>query len=163
MNIRSLLYLLPFLGLFVACGNDDDFTPQECEAGLIPIEEFALQDTLTYTELDDTGILYYIDSTGSAEKPALTDSVVVNYRGQVTGGRVFDQTTTATGPRTFVLGQLIRGWQLGIPLVGRGGRIRLLIPTELGYGSQGACNNGLCSVCPNSDLIFDIELIDFYQ
>ncbi|MGB3799857.1 MAG: FKBP-type peptidyl-prolyl cis-trans isomerase [Lewinella sp.] len=137
-------------------------TPRVCEEGIISVEEFAAADSLTYTELNNTGLYYYIRDSGSVERPVLADSVEANYTGFITNGRIFDQTTTATGTRTFPLSGVIQGWQLGVPLVGRGGQIRLLIPSELAYGSRGNCNQlGQCSICPDSDLVFDIEVVDF--
>ena len=154
--------LLLFLCLFAAgCIKDEDpITPGTCETGLIPVEEYAAADTFTYTELDNTGMLYYISDSGSVARPTLQSSVTANYRGLVTNGRIFDQTA-GRGPATFPLAGVIRGWQLGVPLIGAGGRIRLLIPSELGYGSAGACQQNVCSICPDSDLVFDIELVSF--
>ncbi|THH34992.1 FKBP-type peptidyl-prolyl cis-trans isomerase [Neolewinella litorea] len=159
MTLRLISPLLLVL-LMAGCSKDQDATnPPVCEEGLISVEAYAAADTVTYTELDETGLLYRILEPGSAERPTLSSEVTVNYVGSVTNGRVFDQSRN--GPVTFPLSNLIKGWQLGIPLVGRGGKIRLLIPSGLGYGSQGSCRFGQCSICPDSDLVFDIELVDF--
>ena len=164
MNLRLLTFLFSLLFL-ASCGNDDEeIQPGLCEDGLISVAEFAAADTLSYTELDNTGLLYYISDSGSVDRPVLTDSVTANYVGFVTNGRIFDQTTPTRGPVGFPLGGVIEGWQLGVPLIGKGGVIRLLIPAELGYGSRGSCDPfGRCSICPDSDLVFDIELVDFYE
>lgn len=160
MHFRSLFPLLLILVFAAGCLEErENPTPQVCEEGLISVEAYAAADTTTYTELDDTGLLYYITEPGSAEKPDLNSEVTVNYVGAVTNGRIFDRSSN--GAVTFPLTNLIKGWQLGIPLVGRGGKIRLLIPSELGYGSQGSCRFGQCTICPDSDLVFDIELVDF--
>ena len=151
--------------LLLACSNDDeDVALAVCEEGLLSVEEFAAADSLAYTELNNTGLYYYIWDSGSVERPVVTDSVSANYVGFVTNGRIFDRTTSDRGPVDFRLSRVIEGWKLGVPLIGRGGQIRLLIPAELGYGSQGSCDAlGRCSICPDSDLVFDIELVDFYD
>jgi len=162
LTFLSSLFVILFL---TGClGDDDDVTtPGVCEAGLVSGEEFAAADTITYTELDDTGLLYRIEEPGTEEKVELSDTLVVAYRGAVTNGRVFDQTASGN-PARFPLSGLIEGWKLGLPLVGEGGKIRLLIPSELGYGSRGSCNSlGRCEICPDSDLIFDIEVIDIVE
>jgi FKBP-type peptidyl-prolyl cis-trans isomerase FkpA len=68
-------------------------------------------------------------------------------------GRVFDQQADAT-KTGWVLGSLIAGWQIGLPLIQKGGEIKLIIPSSLGYG----CDNG--ALPPNSILYFDIHLVD---
>ncbi|HNR08698.1 MAG TPA: FKBP-type peptidyl-prolyl cis-trans isomerase [Saprospiraceae bacterium] len=101
----------------------------------------------------ETGLYYQIINSGSGETPELSDSVSVHYKGFLTNGQQFDGTTTS--PATFLLGELITGWKIGIPLVKEGGEIMLLVPSNLGYGS--------ISVGPipaNSVLVFEVELVD---
>jgi FKBP-type peptidyl-prolyl cis-trans isomerase FkpA len=67
-------------------------------------------------------------------------------------GRVFDQQTNAIKPAG--LGTLIAGWQIGLPLIQKGGEIKLIVPSSLAYG----CGNG--PLPANSILYFDIHLVD---
>jgi FKBP-type peptidyl-prolyl cis-trans isomerase len=144
-------------------GEDDDLQPVVCEDGLVSAAEFAAADSLDYTELDDTGLLYSIVETGSDTVPTLTDSLRVAYVGAVTNGRIFDGRTPED-PAGFRLQNVIPGWQLGVPLIGEGGQIRLVIPSELAYGTQTRRNQiGQIVICPNSDLIFDIELLEIVE
>ena len=69
-------------------------------------------------------------------------------------GTVFDQTA-ADKTFTYALTGLIKGWQIGIPLMKKGGKATFYVPSELGYGG-----NDMGVIPPNSILIFDIELID---
>lgn len=149
MKFFSLL----FMGcLFLAFGCNND---EICGEDLVSIEQYITDNNLTVQEGAE-GLLYIIEEPGSVDRPSSTASVTVNYRGVTTDDVVFDETTGA--PASFRLAGLIRGWQLGIPLVGRGGRVKLFIPSELGYGSR-----LVGSICPNSDLIFDIELVSFSE
>lgn len=161
-HLIALFFAVSFLSLAGCLGDDDDVTtPSVCEEGLISVEEFAAADTAySYTELDDTGLLYHIIEPGTGDKVKVSDTLIVAYRGTVTNGRLFD-SRPADNPARFPLSGLIEGWKLALPLVAEGGKIRLLIPAQLAYGSRGSCNAfGQCSICPDSDLVFDIEVID---
>ena len=99
-----------------------------------------------------SGVFYQIISEGTGTQPSACSSVSVKYTGTLTNGSVFDQTTT---PVSFSLLRLIEGWKKGLPLIKKGGKIKLIIPPSLGYGASA---NG--SIPGNSILIFDIELVD---
>jgi len=101
----------------------------------------------------ESGLQYKIIEAGEEYKPAAQDTVVVNYKGTLTNGTVFDQTKEE--PATFVLSRVIAGWQEGMKLIGKGGKIELVIPSALGYGEQGTQG-----IEPNSTLLFEVELVD---
>lgn len=103
----------------------------------------------------EDGMYYIIKFPGSEEKPVLTSNVTVHYQGKLINGSVFD-SSYGREPANFKLEDVIKGWQKGIPLIGRGGNIMLFIPPQLGYGN--AAQQGIPA---NSVLIFDVELIDF--
>jgi len=113
--------------------------------------QFLQKDSIV-AERDDHGFCYTIDAPGTASKPTSCSDVTVNYKGTLTNGKIFDQAQGAQ----FNLAGLIPGWQEGIPLIGKGGKITLYIPPSLGYGSS-----GLAGVPANSILIYSIELINF--
>lgn len=107
----------------------------------------------SYTQ-HPSGIFYKIVTQGAGTVPVVCSDVTVKYSGRVTSSSTpFDQNTTGV---TFTLGQLIAGWQIGIPLIQKGGSIILYIPPSLGYGSAGAGS----SIPPNSYLVFTIDLIN---
>ena len=109
--------------------------------------------SLTYTQ-HSSGIFYKIVAPGSGTTPVVCSTVTVKYIGRLTtSSDPFDQNTTGVA---FALGQLITGWQIGIPLVQKGGSIILYIPPSLGYGAAGAGS----SIPPNSNLVFSIDLMD---
>jgi len=82
--------------------------------------------------------------------------VSVHYSGYLTDGKMFDSSVESGQPFTFELGakQVIAGWDEGIALLKVGGKARLIIPYNLGYGEQG---NG--PIPPKATLIFDVELM----
>lgn len=98
------------------------------------------------------GIYYKIIKDGDGAMVNVSDTVIVKYKGQLSNGFVFDETKEE--PATFPLKRLIKGWQMGLPFCKQGGKIRLIIPSSLGYGIR---NLGI--IPPNSILIFDIEVI----
>lgn len=82
--------------------------------------------------------------------------VKIHYTGWTTDGAMFDSSKTRGEPAEFPLGNLIQGWQKGIPGMKVGGVRRLLIPPELGYGSRAQAK-----IPANSTLVFEVELLGF--
>lgn len=140
MKYFSILFIAL---LFTACGGDDN--------GHLSIEEYVEQESLV-TEVSSSGLNYIIHEPGEDEKPSLSSDITIDYTGYFLGGSNFDQGTNVT----FPLENLILGWQEGIRLIGKGGRITLLIPSRFAYGPQGNS-----TIPPDTDLGFDITLHDF--
>jgi len=93
---------------------------------------------------------------GTGPAVVVGDTVSVNYVGTFTDGRQFDSSADHGGPYAFRVGagQVIAGWDQGVPGMQVGGRRRLTIPPSLAYGSQG---RGV--IPPNATLVFEIELV----
>jgi FKBP-type peptidyl-prolyl cis-trans isomerase len=92
---------------------------------------------------------------GEGEAPNATDTVVVHYEGSLIDGTVFDSSIARGTPAEFGLNQVIRGWTEGLQLIKPGGKARLTIPSELGYGPGGVGN-----IPPNAVLVFEVELLE---
>jgi len=125
-------------------------------------EQQAIDDYLTANNINATkhssGFYYHIWQQGTGESPNNCSSIVISYLGQLSNGNVFDQGQNAA----LKLGSLIEGWRKGLPLIQKGGKIKLYIPPSLAYGSSAIKdNNGTVVIPPNSMLIFDISLLDF--
>nr|WP_294946109.1 FKBP-type peptidyl-prolyl cis-trans isomerase [uncultured Mucilaginibacter sp.] len=107
--------------------------------------------------IDTTGVFYIVVAPGEGND-LFTNStrVTVDFTGRVlTSGQEFTQSNNFHP--SFALGEVIRGWQLGIPQIKRGGTVRLLIPSRYAYGPYDQPTLGLPK---NSVLDFDIQLLD---
>jgi FKBP-type peptidyl-prolyl cis-trans isomerase FkpA len=125
-------------------------------------EEQMVKDYLAAHSINATkhksNMYYEIVSQGAGGSPGVCSQIVISYTGSLTSGQVFDQSTNAV----FVLGSLIDGWKQGLPLIQKGGRIKLYIPPSLGYGGNDIMDDNHNVIIPkNSMLIFDITLTDF--
>lgn len=93
---------------------------------------------------------------GTGATAAVGDTLTVNYVGTLTNGTKFDSSYDRGVPFTFRLGagQVIAGWDQGLPGMKVGGKRRLTIPPSLGYGSS-----AVGSIPANSTLIFEVDLV----
>lgn len=102
--------------------------------------------------------LKHVDlAAGSGDEAGAGKTVEVHYTGWLENGRKFDSSVDRGTPFSFKLGagQVIRGWDEGVAGMKVGGKRRLTIPPELGYGARGA--GGV--IPPNAVLIFEVELL----
>jgi FKBP-type peptidyl-prolyl cis-trans isomerase len=106
-----------------------------------------------------SGLQYIDQQVGTGPAPQNGRTVQVHYTGWLTDGQKFDSSVDRNQPFAFPLGQgnVIRGWDEGVATMRQGGKRRLIIPAELGYGAQGA---GGGRIPPNATLIFDVELLN---
>jgi FKBP-type peptidyl-prolyl cis-trans isomerase len=102
-----------------------------------------------------SGLKYEDLVVGTGASPAPTDKVTVHYTGTLQDGTVFDASRMHGGPISFPLNAVIKGWTEGVGSMKVGGTRKLVIPPDLGYGSQA---NG--SIPANSTLTFIVELLD---
>lgn len=103
------------------------------------------------------GLYYTLIKEGMGRQVSAKDSVTIFYKGYLfSDGTVFDETKDV--PRSFPLNRLILGWQLGLSMCKVGGKIKLVIPSGLGYGIR----TRAAKIPPNSILVFEIEVVDTY-
>jgi len=105
-----------------------------------------------------SGLEYEDETIGKGPKPTKGQHVTVHYVGTLTNGTKFDSSRDRDEPFTFAIGEgeVIAGWDEGVMSMHVGGRRKLTIPPQLGYGAHGA--GGV--IPPNATLIFDVELLD---
>jgi peptidylprolyl isomerase len=109
-------------------------------------------------ETTQSGLGYVMFAKGkNGKKPVKGDKVKVHYSGFFTDGKKFDSSVERGEPIEFQVGkgQVIKGWDEGLMLLGVGDKAKFIIPYSLAYGEQGRG-----PIPPKSDLIFDVELID---
>ncbi len=106
----------------------------------------------------NSGLRYQFIQRGNGKKAEAGKTVSVHYSGSLENGKVFDSSYARKKPIEFPLGQghVIAGWDEGIALLQVGDKARFVIPSFLGYGTQGAGG----AIPPNATLIFDVELMD---
>jgi peptidylprolyl isomerase len=105
-----------------------------------------------------SGLKYEDLKVGTGASPKTGDTVIVHYTGTLTDGTKFDSSRDRGTPFDFVIGTggVIKGWDEGVMSMKVGGRRKLTIPPDLGYGDRGA--GGV--IPPGATLIFDVELLD---
>ena len=152
--MRILLPTLLLLSLF-SCekGLTDE---QQLEADIKKIQEYLADHNLT-AQSTVSGLHYIITTEGSGGHPSISSTVTVRYVGKLLKNeKVFDQTN-GNDTATFPLNKVIEGWQIGIPLLQKGGKGTFFIPSALGYGPYGSGS----TIPANAPLIFEVELVNF--
>ncbi|WP_027419479.1 FKBP-type peptidyl-prolyl cis-trans isomerase [Crocinitomix catalasitica] len=144
--MKKLFPLILILFVFTACSKKKAKNDEEI------IQDYIEANNLN-AEATGTGLYYVRSVTGTGDGCDENSTVRVAYKGYLTDGKVFDESSEEG--ISFGLWQVIQGWTEGIPYFKEGGEGILLIPSELGYGNQ-----AVGSIPANSVLIFDIKLIE---
>ncbi len=163
--------------LLIAACSDDSAGKKQAEQTDISSETSISKETLAMAEayalenqqyletnqakdgvqITESGLQYLVLNEGDGASPTVDDFVTVHYRGRFVGGEVFDSSIERGEPATFPAGRLIPGFTEALTLMKVGDTWEVTIPSELGYGENGA---GGGVIPGNSTLIFDLELID---
>jgi FKBP-type peptidyl-prolyl cis-trans isomerase len=151
--LHRFLIVLVSAGLLACGGEADRATSREPNnfSAILEVDTTALTRT-------PSGLRYQDVSQGTGE-PAAADRIVsVHYTGWLPNGEKFDSSRDRNEPFSFTLGagQVIAGWDEGVAGMKVGGRRKLVIPADLGYGTAGAPPD----IPPGATLVFDVELLD---
>jgi FKBP-type peptidyl-prolyl cis-trans isomerase FkpA len=167
MMVKKILPgLILFWVVIAGCIKNDTSCRYVDSKTVAPNTEIdSLQEVLTDSGITasqhPSGFFYKISGLGTG--PGITNlcsNVTVTYRGSYFNGQVFDSTATGN-VATFQLGQVIVGWQKGLPLISKGGDITLFIPPSLGYGANAITDTqGNILIPAGSYLIFVIHVVD---
>lgn len=105
----------------------------------------------------ESGLQYVDLVVGTGRQAELGDTATVHYTGWLAEGKKFDSSVDRKEPFSFRVGagQVIKGWDEGVATMKVGGKRKLIIPPQLGYGARGAGN----VIPPNATLTFDVELL----
>ena len=119
------------------------------QGGIPPID--------TEPTMTPSGLQFIDVVVGNGPEARNGQRVTVHYTGWLKNGTKFDSSVDRGQPFVFGLGQgqVIKGWDLGVAGMKVGGKRRLIIPADLGYGARGAPG----AIPPNAQLIFDVELL----
>ena len=154
--MKQFLLALACVFALSACKKNE-----ECEAVSPATEEaqilaFCTANGITATK-HSSGLYYQVITAGTGGSPSVSSRVYVKYIGKLFNGTVFDQQDnhTLTG---WYLGDLIDGWKIGIPLIQKGGKVKLVVPSSLAYGCRGS---GDGSIPANTPLYFEVDLVTF--
>jgi FKBP-type peptidyl-prolyl cis-trans isomerase FkpA len=126
-------------------------TAEVKKKGELYIERALTQEGVKKTK---SGLVYKILKEGNGRRPKATDTVEVHYHGMLINGFVFDSSVDRNKKVSFPLNRVIKGWSEGLQLIKEGGKIKLMIPSELGYGDNGAPPK----IPGGATIVFDIEL-----
>lgn len=116
-----------------------------------------LADNKITTAPTESGLIYIELKKGKGPSPKPTDVVTAHYHGTFLDGTVFDSSIERKKPVDFPLNQVIPGWTEGLGKMAKGGKAKLIVPSNIGYGPQGRPGG----IPPFSTLVFEVELIDF--
>lgn len=149
-------FLFTFLIIIAGLGSckiDKGISIEEqVAADEVRIKEFIAKNNIPAVR-HQSGLYYQIIEPGSGTLVYNANtSINAKYTLRLLNGNTVEQ---ANDPIRFSLGGVILGWQIGIPLIQKGGKIRLIVPSPYAYGAE--LKNGIPS---NSILDFDIELVD---
>lgn len=170
VGVFSFIVICSFI--FLACSKDEEEAPSaeellqaslarvdtiQLKADLAVIDKYLSDSSITALS-EPHGVRYTIDIQGTGPKPTLEGAILVNYKGKLLKNHsVFDQNTNAP----MALSGLIVGWKTTLPLINKGSTVTLYIPSVLAYGTSTRYDtDGNISIPPNSNLIFEIEILD---
>jgi FKBP-type peptidyl-prolyl cis-trans isomerase FkpA len=162
-NIYYIICSLLIVLSFSSCLKDNledtlALAKEQQEKDEVIIKKF-IEDNNIPALRHESGVYYHIIEPGTGNVNYSTNPLIkANYTGRLLNGTVFDSSlNTGRTPLEFYLTGVIDGWKIGVPLIQKGGKIRLIIPSGFAYGPSGA---GGGAIGPNAVLDFDIEIID---
>jgi FKBP-type peptidyl-prolyl cis-trans isomerase FkpA len=121
------------------------------------ISKLKRTESIMSEKITDSGLKYEDLNMGAGEPAMAGNRISVHYTGWLLEGDKFDSSLDRNQPFQFTLGKgmVIAGWDEGVTGMQVGGKRRLTIPAQLGYGARGA--GGV--IPPNATLVFDVELL----
>ena len=158
-----------------AAGKESKLKPDEMQAAMMKLQEGIMKkqqelgeknkaEGMAFLEKNKTaegvkttasGLQYIVVTEGTGKTPTANDTVKAHYKGTLINGQQFDSSYDRGQPAEFPVGGVIKGWTEALQMMKVGGKMKLFIPPDLGYGP--AARPGIPA---NSVLVFDVELVD---
>lgn len=152
--MKKYLFLLFFLAGLFSLSSCSTYSEKETSEFDKQIQMYVKKQPVKY-EKSDSGLYYYIENEGEgSDFIKLTDEVTFVYEGKFLGGEVFDKHTV-DDPVTYKTRVLIGGWKEVFAYLKEGGKCKIVVPPQLGYG-----DHDLKDIPKHSILVFDIEILD---
>lgn len=156
-----LFLALSFLVFVTSCNEEEVQLSdgEQLEKDIAIIDKWLVDNKITALT-DPSGLRYVVTIAGTGAKPSLSSTIVAKYVGKflTDGVTVAKSVEFDSSKPTYSskLSNFIQGWQIGFPLLPKGSKATLYIPSGLAYGKKGFGT----SIPPNTNLFFDVELID---
>lgn len=161
-----------------ATGKPSKLKPEEMQQALMKLQEGIMKkqteageknkaDGMAFLEKNKTqagvkttasGLQYIVVEEGKGKTPTEKDTVKAQYKGTLISGEQFDSSYDRGQPAEFPVSGVIKGWTEALQMMKVGGKLKLFIPPELGYGPSARPG-----IPANSVLIFDVELVDIVK
>ncbi|TKC13211.1 peptidylprolyl isomerase [Pedobacter polaris] len=153
LKTKILLGLFLIVGVLTSCKKNSYDADEQLKKDDALILDFIAKNSIVAVK-HSSGLYYQILNPGTGNEVTTSNTVTVNYQGKLLDGSEFDKSTS---PVSFSLaGNLIQGWKIGVPLIKKGGKIRLIIPSVLAYGNESPG----AGIPQNAVLDFTIDLIN---
>ena len=158
--MKNFFYLVTFLLVGLAACKKDEACPQESSSSAPANERQVIRDYLNANGLSATehssGIFIAVADSGTGAKPSICNRVVVHYNGMfMQSGASFDAGNNVS----FLLSEVIAGWQKGVQALKPGGRMMLYVPPTMGYGANDYPSSTNPAIPGGSYLKFDVQLV----
>jgi FKBP-type peptidyl-prolyl cis-trans isomerase len=158
-----------------AAGKPSRLKPEEMQAALMKLQENIVKKQQEQAEANTksgaeyleknkanpgvkvtaSGLQYIMEKEGTGKTPGPSDTVKAHYKGTLTSGEQFDSSYDRGQPAEFPVNGVIKGWTEALQMMKVGGKAKLFIPAELGYGASARPG-----IPANSVLVFEVELLD---
>lgn len=156
-------------------GKEPQLKPEEQQQALMKLQEMMMKqqqekaeknlvDGKAFLEKNKTqpnvkttasGLQYIVEKEGTGKSPTLNDTVKAHYTGTLIDGTKFDSSLDRGQPAEFPVSGVIKGWTEALQMMKPGGKVKLVIPPDLGYGASARPG-----IPANSVLLFDVELLE---
>jgi FKBP-type peptidyl-prolyl cis-trans isomerase FkpA len=158
--MKKLFFVFVVAGIivFFGCnkGLPDNVTPctnKSPFADSAALLKYAHDSSIQVTR-DSSGLYYQILDSGNSTRPIFSSNVIVTYVARLMTGAIFDSATNSN-LNGYAVYKLITGWQIGLPKIGVGGHMIMLVPSDYGYG----CTGYPPFVPGDAPLYFDVRLL----
>ncbi|RZK41177.1 MAG: peptidylprolyl isomerase [Pedobacter sp.] len=152
LKFKTFIFAFLLVGTISSCKKAAYNPDEQLVKDDAIIKDFISQNSIPAIK-HSSGLYYQIINPGSGTPISVQNNVFVTYEGKLLNGKVFDKSASTV---ELPLSRVILGWQIGIPLIRKGGKIRLIVPSVLAYRNESPSRD----IPENSILDFTVDLIN---